>query len=139
MTVWRSQTEIVKAVHAFERGRLYKHPTSGPASNAALPSRWDPFELISYCESGAGQYSLALRSIAAAERRDPDNWELRYSEALIRATAGRDPRRAARAALELYPLSPLTRAAVSAFSKGGPREWRRFALSAPLPLPGTKQ
>jgi len=104
-----------------------------------LPSRWDSFEVISYCEAGARHYSLALDAITAAEQRDPDNWELRYSEALIRAAAGLDPRPAARAALELYPLSPLTRAAASAFSRGGPREWRRFGLSAPLPLPGTKQ
>ena len=139
VTVWRSQTQIVKAVHAFERGDCISAERAALASNAALTSRWDPFEVMSYCEAGARQYSLALRSIAAAERRDPDNWELRYSEALIRATAGRDPRPAARVALELYPLSPLTRAAASAFSRGGPRQWRRFALSAPLPLPGTKQ
>ena len=137
--VWRSQTQIVKAVHAFERGNCLSAERAALASKAALPSRWDSFEVISYCEAGAQHYSLALDAITAAERRDPDNWELRYSEALIRASAGRDPRPAARAALELYPLSPLTRAAASAFSRGGPREWRRFGLSAPLPLPGTKQ
>ena len=139
VAVWRSQTQIVKAVHDFERGNCIGAERAALASNAALSSRWDPFELISYCETGAREYVPALRSIAAAEHRDPDNWELRYSEALIRAIAGRDPRPAARTALELYPLSPLTRAAAAAFSRGGPRQWRRFALSATLPLPWTKQ
>ena len=137
--VWRSQTQIVKAVHDFGRGNCLAAQRAALASEAALLSRPDPFEVISFCEAGEHHYSLALDAIAAAENRDPDNWELPYSEALIRATAGRDPRPAARAALELYPLSPLTRAAVTAFSRGGPRQWRRFALSAPLPLPWTKQ
>jgi hypothetical protein len=136
--VWRSQTQIVKALDDFERGNCLGAERAALASSAALSSRSDPFELISFCEAGAPPYSLALDSIAAAERRDPDNWELPYTEALIRASAGRDPRPAARVALELYPLSPLTRAAASAFSRGGPREWRRFGLSAPLPLPGAK-
>ena len=137
--VWRSQTQIVKALDDFERGNCTAAQRAALASNAALGSRWDPFALISYCAAGEQHFSLALDAIAAAEHRDPENWELRYSEAVIRATAGRDPRPAARAALELYPQSPLTRAAVTAFSSGGPREWRRFALSAPLPLPWTKQ
>ena len=138
-TVWRSQTQIVKAVDDFQHGNCLTAQRAALASNAALRSRWDPFEVISYCETGEQQYSLALSAIAAAEHRDPENWELRYSEALIRATVGRDPRPAARAALQLYPRSPLARAAVTAFGSGGPREWRRFALSAPLPLPWTKQ
>ena len=137
--VWRSQTQIVKAVDDFQRGNCLAAQRAALASNSALGSRWDPFEVMSYCEAGEHQSSLALDAITAAEHRDPENWELRYSEALIRATAGRDPRPAARAALELYPHSPLTRAAVTAFSRGGPRQWRRFALSAPLPLPWTKQ
>ena len=137
--VWRSQTQIVRAVDDFQHGNCPNAQRAALASNAALSTRWDPFELISYCEAGEHQYSLALAAIAAAEHRDPENWELRYSESLIRAIARRDPRAAARAALKLYPHSPLTRAAVTAFGRGGPRQWRRFALSAPLPLPWTKQ
>ena len=137
--VWRSQTQINKAVDDFGRGNCLAAQRAALASEAALRSRPDPFEVISFCDAGEQQYSLALDAIAAAEHRDPENWELPYSAALIRATAGRDPRPAARAALVLYPNSPLTRAAVTAFSRGGPRQWRRFALSAPLPLPWTEQ
>jgi O-Antigen ligase len=133
--VWRSQTQIIKAVGAFERGDCLDAEQAALAANAALGSREDPFEVISYCEAGTGQFSLALSAIRSAELRDPQNWEPRYSDALISAVAGIDPRPAARAALARYPTSPLTRAAVSAFSRGGPRAWRRFAISAPLPLP----
>jgi O-Antigen ligase len=139
VAVWRSQIQILKAVRDFGRGNCIAAERAALASNAALSSRWEPFEVLSYCDAGAHEYSLALHAITAARKRDPDNWELPYSEALIRASAGRDPRPAARAALELYPRSPLTRAASSAFSRGGPREWRRFGVSAPLPLPWTRQ
>lgn len=139
VVVWRSQTQIVKAVSAFERGNCSNAEHDALASNSALGARWDPFELISYCEAGLGRYSLALNAIGDAERRDPQNWELRYSDALIRASAGLDPRPTARVALAMYPTSPLIRAAVRAFSRGGPRAWSRFASSAPLPLPWTKQ
>ncbi len=135
VAVWRSQTQIIKAVSAFERGDCVTAQRAALASNAALASRSDPFEVISYCEAGAGQYGLALSAITAAEDRDPQNWELRYSDALIRAVAGLDPRPSSLAALARYPTSPLTRAAVRAFSRGGPRAWRRFARLAPLPLP----
>jgi O-Antigen ligase len=137
--VWRSQTQIIKAVGAFERGDCLTAEHAALASNAALGSRWDPFEVVSYCEAGAGRYLLALNAIEAAEHRDPQNWELRYSHALISAAAGFDPRPAAHLALTLYPTSPLVVAAVRAFSRGGHREWSRFAKSAPLPLPWARQ
>jgi len=132
--IWRSQTQVIKSVEAFERGDCLTAQRAALASNAALPSRWDPFEVISYCEAGAGRFPLALSAIHAARDRDPRNWELAYSDALIRAAAGLDPRPAARAAFAMYPSSPLARAAVRAFSTGNRRAWRRFALSAPLPV-----
>lgn len=133
--IWRSQTQIIKAVNEFEQGHCLLAEDAALASNAALSSRPEPFELISYCEAGVQRYPLALSAINAAEIRDPQNWELRYSQSLIMALAGLDPRAAASAALARYPTSPLTRAAVRAFATGNPRTWRRFALAAPLPLP----
>ena len=137
--IWRSQTQLIKAVRAFERGDCLAAERAALASNAALASRSDPFEVISYCEAGARRFPLALSALRAAQRRDPDNWELRYSESLISAAAGIDPRPAAHAALVRYPTSRLALAAARAFSRGGPRAWRRFALSAPLPVPETRR
>jgi hypothetical protein len=138
VAVWRSQTELIKGLRAFERGDCLAAEHAALASNAALGSRPDPFELIGYCEAGAKRFRLALTAIRDAEVRDPRNWELRYSDALISAVAGADPRPAARAALVDYPTSPLTRTAARAFSTGGPQRWRRFALSAPLPVPRSR-
>jgi hypothetical protein len=133
--IWRSQTQIIKAVNDFEQGHCIAAEDAALASNAALSSRPDPFELVSYCEAGVQRYALALNAIAAAETRDPQNWELRYSESLIRAIAGLDPRPAAYAAMARYPTSPLTRSTVREFSTGNAATWRRYALGAPLPLP----
>lgn len=133
--VWRSQTKLDQAVAAFVRGNCDAAEDAALASNAALRSRSDPFELISYCEAAAHRLPLALSAIRAAEQRDPDNWELRYSDSLISAVAGQDPRTPARDALVLYPRSVLARAAVRAFARGGPAAWRRFAIAAPLPVP----
>ena len=138
-TVWRSQTQLAAAVSAFQRGDCATAERDALASNAALASRSDPFEVISYCEAADHQFTVALAAIRAAEQRDPDNWELRYSEALISAVAGQDPRASAREAVTLYPRSPLTRAAARAFAADRPAAWRRFALAAPLPVPGAAQ
>jgi hypothetical protein len=132
---WRSQTRLSAAVAALETGDCLHAESDALDSNAAMGSRPEPFEVISYCEAGAQRFAPALSAIHAAQRRDPQNWELRYSEALINAVDGRHPQAAAQAALARYPTSPLTRAAARAFSRGGPRAWRRFAISAPLPLP----
>ena len=135
LVVWRSQTKLDQAVAAFARGDCTAAESDALASNAALRSRADPFELISYCQAAAHHFPLALSAIRAAEQRDPDNWELRYSDALISAVAGEDPRTPARDALLLYPRSSLARAAARAFARGGPSAWRRFAIAAPLPVP----
>ena len=135
VVAWRSQTRLTQAVRALEGGDCLRATQAALDANAAMGSRPEPFEVISYCEAGAARFPAALSAIKAAQRRDPQNWELRYSEALIRGVVGLDPRAAARAAFERYPTSPLTRDAVRAFATDNRRKWRRFALSAPLPLP----
>jgi hypothetical protein len=135
VVAWRSQTRLTQAVRALERGDCLTATQAALDANAAMGSRPEPFEVISYCEAGATRYAAALSAIKAAQRRDPQNWELRYSEALIRGVSGLDPRAAGRAALDRYAASPLAHAAVRAFATADRRKWRRFALTAPLPLP----
>lgn len=133
--VWRSQTRLTDAVQALERGDCLQATKAALDSNAAVGARPEPFEIISYCEAGTGRFAFALSAVRAAETRDPQNWELRYAESLIRGVAGFDPRAAARAAVIRYPSSTLTRTAARAFATDDPHAWRRFALAAPLPLP----
>ena len=133
--VWRSQTRLTDAVRALERGDCLRATQAALDSNAAVGARPEPFEIISYCEVGTGRFASALSAVRAAEIRDPQNWELRYAESLIRGVAGLDPRAAARAAVIRYPSSTLARRAARAFATDDPHAWRRFALAAPLPLP----
>jgi len=133
--VWRSQVRVRQAVEALQAGDCLTAQKAALDATAALSARPEPFEVASYCAAASGRPVQAMRAIDAALRRDPGNWELHYASALIRGAAGIDPRPAARAALDRNPSQELTRNAVRAFAVGGPERWRRYALSAPLPIP----
>jgi hypothetical protein len=66
--------------------------------------------------------------------RDPRNWEYRYGLALVRGSAGLDPRAPAREALRLNPNEPRAREAVRRFRTDEPRRWRREARRLGLVL-----
>ena len=135
ISVGRSQQRLVDALAAFRNGDCAGTVAAALDSAAALRSRPEPLELISYCDVRSGRNRLALRSIDAAVRRDPHNWEFRYAQALVRAAAGQDPRSAARTALRLNPRSALARDALRIFATPDRRAWRRRALAAPLNVP----
>lgn len=130
-----SQQALDESVAAFRRGDCTRSADTALASISYLSVRPQPFELLAYCDVRAGLSDLAVRSMRKALTRDPANWEYHYGLALVRGAAGLDPRPQAAAALTLNPLSRLAREA--AFELGtadGPREWRRRALEARLPL-----
>jgi len=89
-------------------------------------------ELLSYCNVRSGRNKLGLRTIAAAVRRDPGNWEFRYAQALVRAAAGVDPRSAAQAALRRNPRNRYAQDAVRRFRPSNRKRWRQLALAAPV-------
>ena len=70
----------------------------------AIPSRPQPFEVLGYCDARLGLDRLAVGAMEGGVDRDPENWELFYGLALVRADAGLDPRPAARQALRLVEL-----------------------------------
>jgi hypothetical protein len=130
-----SQRHVVRAIAAVRDGDCRRGSEEALDSQAALASRPEPYELLAYCESRAGRTSGALRLIGEAIERDPQNWELLYARALILARAGRDPRRDIEAAIHRNPRHPLVRDAADALAGDRPAAWRRFARTAPLPLP----
>ncbi|HTE58942.1 MAG TPA: hypothetical protein VK631_01245 [Solirubrobacteraceae bacterium] len=136
VAVWHSQTRLTDALEALRAGDCVRATRAALDANATLRVRPEPFEVIAYCEGGAGRVRLALEAIDAAVQRDPRNWELHYSRALLRGAAKLDPRPSALAALRLNPSQQITQDAVEGFAGRNARAWRRFALSAPLPLPG---
>jgi O-antigen ligase/polysaccharide polymerase Wzy-like membrane protein len=129
-----SQARLNESVRAFKRGDCTRAIDRAIGSARAAPARPEPFQMLAFCDARLGLGSLSIRMAENAVRLDPRNWEFRYSLALVRGTAGRDPRPAARAALRLNPMSPLTRRTVRRFATDDPRKWRRRARSAPLPF-----
>jgi cytochrome c-type biogenesis protein CcmH/NrfG len=100
---------------------------------SALGVRPEPFVLLGYCDVRLGRPDLAVRALANAVRKDPDNWEGHYGLALVRAADGRDPRPELRLARRLNPREPLVPGAQRLFATNDPRAWRRRAPQARLP------
>jgi O-antigen ligase len=129
-----SQGYLDSSVRGLEKGDC------GTASHDALKSiqtlsvRPEPYQVLGFCDSRAGQNALAISLLRTAISRDPGEWESYYGLALVQAAAEKDPRPAARKALSLAPYEPLTKEAVHMFRTADPKKWRRRALRARLPI-----
>jgi O-Antigen ligase len=129
-----SQGALNSAVRDLEAGDC------GAASRDALDAihtlsvRPEPYQVLGFCDSRAGQDRLAISMLQTAVARDKGEWESYYGLALVRAAAGQDPRPAARKALELAPYEPLAQEGAAIFHTSDPQKWRRRALSARLPI-----
>jgi O-antigen ligase len=134
LNILRSQGALVDAQRSLRAGDCAGTVSHALTATRTLAARPEAFELLAWCDVRLGQRQLALVAADAAVRRDPGNWELRYTQALVRAVAGRDPRSAARAALRRNPLDARTRDLATRFTADNRRSWRRLALEAPLPL-----
>ena len=129
-----SQQQLGRSLAAFRRGDCPATIDSALNSISLVSVRPQPFELLAYCDVRAGRPDLAMKAMRRALARDPDNWEYHYGLALVRASAGLDPRPQARAALRLNPQSLLAQTAATAFRTDDPREWERRAAVARLPV-----
>lgn len=129
-----SQGDMNRAVTAFKDGDC------GTASSAAVSAaklvsvRPEPYVILGYCNSRAGDHELAIEMFRTAIAREPESWDSYYGLALVTAAAGRDPRRAAGTALALNPEEPLARDGVKRFRTADPRKWKRRASDARLPI-----
>lgn len=131
-----SQARLNTSVEALKQGDCELSIDAALGSISALGLRPEPYELLSYCDSRLGEHELAISQAAAAIRREPTNWNFWYTLALARAAAGRDPRPAARRALRLNRFGSLPKEAARRFATSSdPREWRKRAQGALLPLP----
>ena len=129
-----SQSRLDSSVAALKRGDCSQAIDSALDSLSVVSVRAEPWEVIGYCDARLGRGSLAVRALEEAVERDPENWEVHYGLALVRAAAGLDPRRSARRALELNPNEELIQAAIAGFRGEDPAGWRRTARSAELPI-----
>ena len=131
--ILRSQAALDDAAAAFEARDCPRTIDRALASLSATRSRPEPYMLLGYCDTRLGLHDLAIRNFELAVDRDPDSWHTWYGLALARGAAGRDPRPAARRALELNPLDPLAAEAVEAFATSRPRVWQRRAFQLKVP------
>jgi len=127
-----SQGHLNTAVDQFRDRNCAGAIDSALASLEAVGARPQPFEILGYCDAALGQDELAIDAMQSAVDRDPQNWELHYGLAVVRAVAGRDPRRAALAARRLNPLSTAARRAERRFRGTTPAQWRRGARGAAI-------
>ena len=129
-----SQDRLNSAVQALEHGDCRAAAADALSAAGFVPARPEPYEVVGFCDSRSGKNRLAVTMLRTAVARDPGVWESYYGLALVRAAAGKDPRPAARKALELAPHEPLARDAAGRFRTADPRKWRRRALNARLPI-----
>lgn len=129
-----SQRDLDRSVAAFERGNCGEATRLAQASHSALPTRAEPYEILSYCASRSGDGQDAISLMSSAIDRDPGDWRLYYGLAVVRAAAGDNPRAAAARARHLNPLEPLTSFAVKRLAGADPRQWQHRAQTAPLPF-----
>jgi hypothetical protein len=130
-----SELRLQDSLAAARRGDC---PTAEAAARASLSvqsGRWEPRQVIGYCEITQGRFADAQRTLAAAVERDPRNWLPRYTLAVAQAGAGADPRPALAAAARYNPRQRLVSADASHLIQASPRAARRAAARALVPLP----
>jgi O-antigen ligase len=129
-----SQARLNSSVQALKSGDCRAASEDALAAAHLVSVRPEPYQVIGFCDSRAGEDRLAVKMLETAVARDRGAWDSYYGLALVRGAAEEDPRPAARKAFELAPREPLTRAAIRAFRTDDPRKWRRRALNARLPI-----
>jgi O-antigen ligase len=134
-SISRSQGPLNAAVDATKEGDCTTAIDEALASIDALSVRPEPYELLAYCDARSGEPELAERMAREAIERDPDNWEFRYVLAVVRATAGNDPREALREARERNPLEGRAREFEEQVQTDDPEQWGAVGRTAPLLLP----
>ena len=130
-----SDARLDDATAALREGDCATATAEANASHDVLDNRAEPFQVIAYCERALGRPDAALAAMKAGLRRDPDNWEMQYGVAVMRAAAGVDPRPAARRAVRLNPRGAIALAGAKLLSGADRRRWRVQGNAAPLTLP----
>lgn len=118
-----SQNRLDSAEHALYASNCATASSSALSSIAWLDVRPEPYEVLGFCDLRRGLPRQGVAAMREAVRRDPGSWETYYALAIARASAGIDPRSAAKQALRMDPLEPLTRQASRELATASPTEW----------------
>jgi O-Antigen ligase len=134
LRVGLSQGPLERGREALRADACGKAIDESLASVAAYPDRAAPYAVLAYCDVRMGDPRLALRMMKRAVALDPDNWSYHYGLALVRASAGLDPRRQVATARALNPRDVDVATAVTAFRDAHPDQWPRRAARLRLPF-----
>ena len=93
------------------------------SSIAILGTRPEAYEVLGYCDVNARKPRLALVAMRKAVSLDPKRWAFHYGLAVVRASNGLDPKRAARRAVTLYPQSSVVRLEARKLIRSSPSRW----------------
>jgi hypothetical protein len=130
-----SQVRLESALTAFDANECPAAIRSSLDSLSTLGVRPEPYEIIGYCDARYGEDQLAEKAMLSAISRDPENWEMHYGLALVRAAAGKDPMPELLETRRLNPREPMVIEAVERFAKAKrPAQRERLAGKASLPL-----
>jgi hypothetical protein len=130
-----AHSRLRDSVAALKRGDCDTAIDDALAATSTLSSRPEPYAVLAFCDVRLGKPDLAERLMRDAVDRDPDNWTYHYALGLVLAARGEDPREEIAVARRLNPREPLAiRAERSLGGTDDPREWKRRALTARLPI-----
>jgi hypothetical protein len=109
--VFLSQSRLHTAARAFTHGSCAQARDDALSSISALNVRPEPYEILAYCDMEDGDANTAVRAMRNAAELDPRSWETSYGLALALASAGRDPSRPLRQAMQRNPRLAVIRSA----------------------------
>jgi cytochrome c-type biogenesis protein CcmH/NrfG len=118
-----SQRQLDDAAEAFDRANCAEATERATASIRTLEIRPEPYEVLGFCDVRQGFDRLGVAALEQAVERDPDNWEFHYALAVVRGSAGLDPRATAQAALQHNPHDPLTKSLVGYVDTADRGKW----------------
>jgi O-antigen ligase len=127
-----SQDRLNSAIDGMERGDCQTARAEARSALDAVEQRPTPYRVLSLCDMGQGRFPLAVVHAHQALDRDPNNWQLSYTLAVARASAGLDPSGPARRAATLNPSEQVATSAPARLDRKGRRALQEAGRSAPL-------
>lgn len=131
---WWSQGPLNRAGEAWTARNCDVAIDEALTATERFGTRPEPWLVLAYCDTRLGDYTLARRAVDAAQRRDPDNWQYVYAQAIVHGVAGEDPLPYAEKALRMNPLELYTQRLVEALREADTKAERiKVAGQADLP------
>jgi O-antigen ligase len=121
--IYISHGALGRAETALRRNDCNEGIKAARSAISALAARWEPYELLGYCDIFRGEARAGIAAMKMAQKKDPGNWEPHFGLAVARANEGEDPMPALRSALQLNPREPSSLELLDALKGGDPHSW----------------